>query len=144
MFANFEPLGRLLSFHSRVTIFIFFLASLILLTTVCVLVTQNIPESEFQSVLGIRTDPKLRLRAYYKGAPDDPIGVAVTNHTDKTVFFQNELLGLRAYRYDVSKKTWVVTPIEPEILHPNEPIMVSPQDAYPFVSGIFEPWVVSL
>ncbi len=129
-----DRLRSSLYFLSWVKISLLLAASLVLLIAACATVTQSNPDMEFQAMLGIRTDPNLRLQTQDDGS------FVVLNHTEKTIFFHDDSLGLRAYKYDVSKKTWILTPVEPEILHPNQPVIVPPKDPYSFPFGAFEPW----
>ncbi len=140
MFADFDLLRRSQFCIRWVRIFIPFSASWLLLITACAPAAQSNQETEFQSVLSIRTDPQLRLVTQYEGTADSPIVFVVNNHTDKTIFFQDDSLGLRAYKYNASKKTWTPVPVEPEILHPNQQVTVPPKDPYSFPFGAFEPW----
>ncbi len=140
MSAHLDLLRSSLYFRSLGRILIFLLASLALLIAACAPVTQSNPETEFQSVLRIRTDPKLRLNTQHAGTVDDPIAFVILNHTDQTIYFQDESFGLRAYKYDASNGTWLPVSVRPLILNPHQPVTVPPKDPYLFPFGSFDPW----
>jgi hypothetical protein len=85
-------------------------------------------EQQFQSVIGVRLDPEFKLvtdAAQYKVS--DLVAYQPSNKTDKTIFFQDQTFGLRAYKYDPVSKQWMGLG-NPSRLIGGQPISVPPYD----------------
>jgi len=108
---------------------------LLILLSACTIPKSSDPEALFQTQIGVKIDPQVILDTNrLKYDQKTPIAIGIFNRKTKPIYFPDQDLGLRIYKFDSNTQTWMELKRRSVLGNPS-PVTVPPRSPNPFPSG---------